>query len=149
MWELLGLFKKMGEVSEFFDEAGDWKDHQSSDQLSHRICALDARWLYLSLFSLSLVPLEGAMVRAFLESMIVAGPRVSPAWKLPSIRRLGTVLRGPLRGRDDDRPHEFRHDGRPGGKTTARVILENCGLGVSGSPADEVREPVVGGANSP
>ena len=67
-------------------ETGDWKDIQTCDQLSQRICALNPCWLYLSLFS----PLD-AMVRAFLEChilLIVAGPRDSPAWNPPSVRRL-------------------------------------------------------------
>ena len=93
-------FPKMGQVSEDCDEeAGDWKDPSTSDQLSQRICALN-RWLSLCLFSLTLVPRVSsparnpyldAMVRALLQShipMIVAEPRYSPAWNLPSIRRL-------------------------------------------------------------
>ena len=71
------------------EEAADWKTPQTCDQQSQRICALNLRWLYLSLFSLT----QDQWVRSLAQSTLldamvrVAGPRSPLPWNLASIRR--------------------------------------------------------------
>ena len=56
------------------EEAGQRKELQTCDRLTQRICALNLRWRYLSLFSLTLVPRVSSQAR---------GPTWMP-WCVPS-----------------------------------------------------------------
>ena len=90
-------------------ETGDWKDIQTCDQLSQRICALNPCWLYLSLFS----PLD-AMVRAFLECHILLIVAEDPE----------TRLRGNPRAFDDCGDSSTSVEARNGGLQGRVLILK-------------------------